>query len=374
MVKKLINIITILSINLLLLIILIFFGELSLRLYYYYRYNINIFNGANQGFIEKDDKRGWKIASNLKYNVKLKDATKNKYDVHVETDQYGFRSYGNLFSNKLKIFFIGDSFTEEIYVSNDKIFHGIIRNTLKDVEVFAYGVSGYGSLQEFMVLDEFIDKIKPDVIIWQFYKNDFRDNDYNLDIQKSLYNNGIPRPYLDLEGKITYQYPKYDNLFFVLPEPFSENIRLLKILNQELGRIINIIYKEKMTLDEVVQSPDMNAELQHSAQLTQMIMQMVKRRAGSIPIYLFCIDTKQPYFSMIQNICQSVGIPFIDSVPQRLDQLEKEHPYLTKAGDKEHLNETGNRIIAEELIQFFEDNKIIPEKRSLKMTKPPGGP
>jgi hypothetical protein len=360
MIKKLIYTLIILLINLLLLIIIFFIGEVSLRYYYYYKYNINIFNGANESFIDKDDKRGWKIAKNLKYDIKAKDSTKNIYDVHVETDEYGFRSFGNLQSNKLKIFFIGDSFTETIDVSNDKTFHGIIKNTIKDVDVFAYGVSGYGSLQEFMVLDEWIDIIKPNLIIWQFYKNDFQENDYNMDIQKTLYNTGIPRPYLDLDGKITYQYPKYDNFFCVLPEPVAENIRLLKILNEYLGRIINIIYKEKTVYDENAQLPNSNAQWQHSAQITKMIMQMVKRRAGTIPIYLFCIDKKQPYYDIIKDICQSVGISFIDSIPQNLDQFEKEHPYITKAADKEHLNETGNRIIAEGLLQFLKENKVIP--------------
>jgi hypothetical protein len=89
-------------------------------------------------------------------------------------------------------------------------------------------------------------------------------------------------------------------------------------------------------------------------------MQMVKRRAGAIPIYLFCINEEQPYYDIIKNICQSVGIHFIDSIPQNLNRYEKEHPNITKAVDREHLNETGNRIVAEGLIQFLKENKVMP--------------
>ncbi len=349
--KILKNTITNLSITLLSLIILFFLGETSLRLYYYNKYNINILNGANQGLFVKDDKKGWKMARNLRYDIKEKDALNNRYDVHVETNEYGFRSFGNPLSNKVIILFIGDSFTAAMNVSNDKTFYGIIKNSIKDVEVFAYGVGGYGSLQEFMVLNEFIDLIKPEIIIWQFFWNDFLDNDYKLDILKYFYNTGTPRPYLDLDGKITYRYAKYNNFFITLPVLISENIRLLKFFNTKLSALINKLSKNEKSFDE---------ELKHSAKLTEMIMQMVKRRAGAIPIYLFCMNKEQPYYDIIKNICQSVGIHFIDSIPQSLNRYEKEHPNITKAADREHLNETGNRIVAEGLIQFLKENKIMP--------------
>lgn len=352
-------ILTNLSVIFLSLLLIFCLAEISLRAYHYYKYKIPFFNDANHGLFTKDDKLGWKISNNLSYDTKERDALNNIYDLHVETNRNGFRLFGDPESNKIKIFFIGDSFTAAMNVSNDKTYYGFIKNKIKDVEVFAYGVGGYGSLQEYMILDKFIDLIKPNMIIWQFFDNDFLDNDIKLDILKSFYNTGTPRPYLDLNGKITYQYAKYDNYFIVLPASIAENIRLLKILNTRLSFLINRLSKNKTAFDEIAESGVAHEEFGRSVKITKMIMAMIKRRAGTIPVYLFCITEKQPYYNTIKNICQSVGIHFIDEVPQSLMKYEKETPYSTKAADKEHLDEKGNRIVSESLIEFFKKEGVI---------------
>lgn len=340
-------------------IVLIFMGgEIALRFYHYHKYRINILNGANQGLTIKDDRLGWKMADNLFYDTILKDGVRNAYNVHVETDKYGFRMFGNPQSNKLKIFFVGDSFTEANHVSNNKTYYAIMKERIRDIEVFAYGEGGYGSLQESMILDEFIDLIKPNIIVWQFYENDFIDNDYELDLIKSFYNTGMPRPFLDLDGRISYRYPKYDNLFIVLPSQISENLRLLKYINKQLSFLINISLM-KTLYDGITQLGEGHEGFRHSTKITKLIMAMVKRRAGEVPVYLFCITDRQPFYDTIKNICRSVGICFIDGVPQSLNKLENQKPYITRAYDRAHLNELGNRIVAEKLIEFFEENKII---------------
>lgn len=341
------------------LILIFFIGEMTLRSYHYYKYKISILNDANHGLLSKDDKLGWQMSKNLKYKVKEKDALNNVYNVNIETNEYGFKLFGNPQSNKIKLFFIGDSFTAAMNISNDKTYYDIINNMINDVEVFAYGAGGYGSLQEFMILNEFMDLIKPNIIIWQFYENDFFDNDNELDMLKSFYNTGTPRPYLDLDGGITYRYAKYDNFFWVLPAQISENIRLLKFLNTRLSLLINRLSKSGPVSEEIAQLGIAHGGFRHSAKITKMIMEMVKRRAGNIPVYMFCITDKQPYYDTIKNICQSVGIRFIDGVPHSLIKYEKEKPNITKAADGEHLNEKGNRIVSESVIQFLKENGVI---------------
>jgi len=347
--------------NLLLLISTIVFifmcGEISLRLYHYHKYGTNILNGANQVLAVKDDRLGWKLASNLSCDLKAKDGLGNSYNIHFETNKYGFRMFGNPQSNKLKIFFVGDSFTEAFQVSNNKTYYAFVKEGIRDVEVFAYGEGGYSTLQEFMILDEFLDLIKPNIIVLQFYEDNFFRNDYKLDRMKAFYNTGMARPFLDLEGRISYRYPTYDNLFIVLPSKISGNLRLLKIINQQLSFFINIMLR-RTVYDEISQLGEANEEFRHSVEITKLIMSMIKRRAGEIPVYLFCITDRQPYYDTIKNICRSVGIHFIDGVPQGLNQFENEKRYITRANDREHLNELGNRIIGEKLIEYFDKNKI----------------
>lgn len=332
-------------------------GEISLRFYHYYKYGTNLLNGANQVLAVEDDKLGWKLRGNLSFDITQKDALGNAYKVHFETNKYGFRAFGDPPAKKLKIMFLGDSFTEAIQVSNDKTYYAIVKRGLKNVEVFAYGEGGYSSLQEFMILDEFIDLIKPDIIVWQFYEDNFFRNDYKLDMMKAFYNTGTPRPFLNLQGRINSRYPKFDGLFVSLPSPISENLRLLKVINQKLSFLFNVTSRGKL-FEDINKRGEAHEEFRRSTEITKLIMSMVKSRAGKIPVYLFSITDRQPFYDSIKKICRSVDIHFIDGVPQALNKMEKEKRYITKAADKEHLNELGQRIIGEKLVEYFNKNKM----------------
>src|SRR5688500_5741406 len=45
----------------------------------------------------------------------------------------------------------------------------------------ATGAGGYGTLPEYLVLDQTIDEIQPTMILWQFCTNDFISNDHDLE-------------------------------------------------------------------------------------------------------------------------------------------------------------------------------------------------
>ena len=105
---------------------------------------------------------------------------------------------------------IGDSFTHATAVSDDLTYHALLAQLL-DVEVFAYGAGGYGTLQELMILDRYIDIIRPDVILWQYCANDFINNDNELERLSLVNNNGWVRPYLQ-KGQVQLLSPKESSL------------------------------------------------------------------------------------------------------------------------------------------------------------------
>lgn len=329
-------------------------AEISLRLYHFHKYGISLLNDANHGLVSNDTKLGWRTSPNIYYRVSLKDALKKTYKVHVATDEHGFRSFGDTNSGKTKLFFVGDSFTAAMTVSNDKTYHAQVGAILGDVEVFAYGAGGYGSLQEFMILDQYLDLIKPDIVVWQFYENDFLDNDHDLDFMKFFYNAGTPRPYLDLVGNVLYRYATYDNLFWELPVWIAENVRLLKILNARFSRLMNGPVPE-----DIADSAATREAFSRSERVTRMIMEQVKRRAGKIPVYLFCVTDKKPYYDAIRNICNSAGIRFIAGVPRGLSEYERERPRSTRAADGEHLNEKGNSVVAEQIVRALNEEGVV---------------
>ena len=161
-------------------------GEICLRLYF----------AINPRPIYIEKKLGWRTTENFHREGLLRDAGGQEYYAKVTTDSHGFRLFGDPRSEKVKIFIIGDSFTHAIDVSDDKTYYNLLAKKL-NVEIFAYGCLGYSTLQEFMILDEFIDLIKPNIVILQLCFNDIYDNSYAL--EKISYNSGMTRPYIDLQ-------------------------------------------------------------------------------------------------------------------------------------------------------------------------------
>lgn len=334
-------------------------AEIALRLYQHHKYGIGLLNDANHGLISKDSKLGWKMSPHVHYRIRLEDASKNKHWVDVSTNEYGFRSFGDIHTKRKKILFVGDSFTAGVGSSDDRTYHARCGEMLGDVEVFAYGGVGYGSLQEFMIVDQYLELIRPDVLVWQFFENDFLDNEHDLDIVKSFYNTGTPRPYLDLSGNTGYRYATHDHLYWNLPDWISENMRLLKILNTRISRIIHSRSKSGPIPEDIAQARVTRDAFARSVTITRMIMERLKQRTGKSPVYLFCITDKQPYFDAIKNICETVGIHFIPDVPQGLKEQEQRKPRSTRSGDGEHLNETGDLIVAQRIVQALKKDGVF---------------
>jgi hypothetical protein len=334
-------------------------AEAVLRYYQYSKYGIELLSDANHGIISKDDRLGWKTSPNLHYRSRERDALNREYPVKVSTDGHGCRSFGNPLAARTKLLFLGDSFTAAVNVGDDKTYHGVLGSLLGDVEVFACGAGGYGSLQEFMLLDQYLDLIKPDAVLVQFYDNDFLDNDPSLDMIKSLYNTGTPRPYLEPSGAVASRYATYDGLFWTLPAHIADNLRLLKFLNNRLAIALSRLPKSRSATEEIARLGATHEGFRRSASTTQAIMAMIKKKAGGVPVYLFCITDRQPYYETIRSICEEVGLRFIEGVPQALGARERQQPLSTKAADREHLNEIGNRVVAESLLESLKADGAV---------------
>ena len=95
-------------------------------------------------------KLGWEPKKNFQFIGEVPDATTNNYSLNYHTDSLGFRDFGDVNSDKKKVFFIGDSFTQSIEVSNDKTFCALVENQL-GLETFTYGCRGYSTLQEYII-------------------------------------------------------------------------------------------------------------------------------------------------------------------------------------------------------------------------------
>lgn len=122
----------------------------------------------------------------------------------------------------MRVLFLGDSTTHAHEVSTEAAFYDVVEALGRGrYSVWAAGVGGYGSLQEYLLLRKIYEAIRPDIVIWQLDSNDIADNVYELD-RASISSSMKRRPYFDPHtGQIVYRNPA------VFPFNISHGARFL---------------------------------------------------------------------------------------------------------------------------------------------------
>lgn len=239
-------------------------------------------------------------------------------------------------------------------VANDKTYYGLLKNDMP-LDVFAYGTGGYGTLQEFMIIDQYIDKICPNVIILQFCSNDFVDNSYALEIN-SRWSSGICRPYLSKQGEIFYAMPKQLSTLRTLREFTNKYSSLLYLL---ISRIDILMANVFGTTEDVIAERGKSFDLfRESIDITDTLFKRIKERIPTgTSLYVFTVDDANPYYDELKYLLGKNDIAFIDGVPQAIREAEIAG-IVVRAKDKAHWNEMGHQIAARVLKRYLTE-KII---------------
>lgn len=320
-------------------------GEILTRGYYFFKYSNS---GSNGPSIILDEGLGFSPTPNYVFDGKKLDIIGKSYSVKCSTDSNGFRIFGNPQEKiKKKVLFLGDSFTHAEDVSDDKTYFGILRNALS-LEIFAFGCKGYGTLQEYMILDKWADKIKPDIIVIQFCSNDFINNYYELEIRSKCHNNGMRRPYLTNKG-IIYKNP---NNFPAIRDFANKYSRFLYVIISLMDRL-NATF-DPSTVENIIEDQGLQySYYKKSVEATEQLIKKIKVRVPlTTLIYAFAADHSMPYYKDFKRISKENGINFIDGISQSMEHFEKKG-VLTRAKDRIHWNETGHQIVAYELQKIF---------------------
>ncbi|PIN79388.1 hypothetical protein COV16_04515 [Candidatus Woesearchaeota archaeon CG10_big_fil_rev_8_21_14_0_10_34_8] len=284
-------------------------------------------------------KYGWVIAPNSTYTVEFDDTPNNTRNITVTYYDYGFKRWGDINTDKTKVFIIGDSFTSMNFVSNGEEYYAYLEEEFEKTEFFVYGAGGYSTLQEFMILDDFIDVIKPDIILWQFSRNDFLNNYYPYESKSYFDNNRAFRPYL--EG---------NDVVYRIPRPLSALRKHSAFFHYLLEKYDFVVFKiqlAKIAADLTI-IEELSDEKDDALNVTVQIMEMVEERAGDIPIYMF---TTSHYTEYEETICQSVNITCVYGVAEEVEIKEEEGLTLRVADG--HWNVDGNKVAGEFLVNYF---------------------
>lgn len=134
-------------------------------------------------FSRLDPVLGWAPRPGVQGTYAFEDRT------HLRINEAGFRDRDHALAKPegvLRIAVLGDSFTEAREVALDETFWKVMEAGMSgcqpDVEVLGFGVNGYGTAQEYLVLENSVWAYDPDIVLLAvFTGNDVWNNSRRLD-------------------------------------------------------------------------------------------------------------------------------------------------------------------------------------------------
>lgn len=274
-------------------------------------------------------------------------------NVKVTYDKNGFKRWGDVDIDKRKIFIIGDQFTNMPYVNNGEEYYAYLEKAFPDVEFFVFGGGGYGSLQEYLILDSYIDVIKPDLVLWQFCTSDFANNHYEYEIRTMVMSKNRKLPFLE-NGEIVYKRPSK----YLALRDISYSFDLLYSAFIKYRRS-NIVYSE--FIDTLTTNFENTPEAikRDALDTTKEIFSLAKKRTGDIPLYMF---SAFEFTDKEREICEFSGIDCIEGVGEKLLQSESAGSVIhtSHSGFPDfHWNVTGNLIVGNYLTNYFKEKMLL---------------
>jgi hypothetical protein len=269
--------------------------------------------------------------------------------VRYSTTDFGFRRFGDPAVDGFRVLVIGDSFTKAVEVSDGETYYDLLAQARPDIEVFAYGGAGYGTIQEYLILDRFIDVIDPDLIIWQFCPNDLLTSMVGLESESLENNNGMVRPYL-IEGKIRHLYP---SRFAIL-----RHFRLARLIRSRV-QILRVERLGEPTVENDLVPSD--PRIRRSVETTVASLRLVRSRAGGVPVVGFSVnETSYGGENEFEEASRTAGIAFIRGIPTAIEEASRNGIKTDGLPYDGHWNAQGHAIASAVLLDSLEARGLLP--------------
>jgi hypothetical protein len=125
-------------------------------------------------FFEPDPQLGWRFIPGKTGTFAWMDVEPRR----IRINSLGFRDPPrSRAKERNRAVVLGDSFVSNLAVDDEDVFTRKLEKTLRNTEVLNLGVNGYGQVQEYLLLKEWLPVLQPDLVIALVYiRNDFTDN------------------------------------------------------------------------------------------------------------------------------------------------------------------------------------------------------
>ncbi len=283
-----------------------------------------------------DPELGWRASEKTQVSL-----TKSGYGTSTfSTGENGFRRYGDVDSSKPKVLVIGDSYTFADTVNDGEAYYDHLADNL-NAEVFAYGCSGFGTLQELLILQRHFEAISPNLVVWQLCENDFVNNSFELESRDLLQNNFMVRPFR----------AGGDN---VLSFPSQSGRWLLK--NSYLARwVFRRVYgRGRKQFDY---SNETNKSLAEQAiHTTAELLGEAKTHIGDVPLLVFCNRHGGLY---ADAIAKNVDCYFTLAVEQAIEAAVVDGKRVDARPRDLHWNADGHAVVADALLRAIAERNLV---------------
>lgn len=260
-------------------------------------------------------------------------------------------------SGKKRIFIVGDSFTEGNGIDKENIYYSVLKKKL-DADFFIYAGLGYGTTQELLVMQNYIDLVRPDLIIFQITGNDIINNNQSLEKNSYLNNNRMLRPYY-VDGKIKFLYPSSLGLTRYIIECKSRFFYRFFSKTDTVNRLLaskGMIKTTESSLENSIDFKDYKESLETTRQLVEHILSLSK---GIPIIFLPANEGEDSFYLLFKNKTGNnvywLDQPFINI----LKKVSMGENVLQEDGN--HFNELGHKYFGEDLLKNLIEEKIVPE-------------
>ena len=323
------------------LLVLLVVAEVGLRVYY-------LTKRANRPQLsELSELEGWIGTPDVESEFEARAYGRILYSTNSE----GFRVWGDPATEKTKILFIGDSYTQAYQVSDGLAYYDVVGKSREDTEVFAYGVGGYGSLQELMVLERWLRTIRPDLVVWQAHTNDIVNNDFRLESSSSENNNHMRRPYYE-DGAAVLRHPDGRALGFLAE--ISYVFRRLAVIRDSLTKRVVGSGEEQMGLAD--------DGFRRSLATTKAILARAAEAADPAPLILFVVQSGAaplPYEAVFtEELCGDRRWHCIRGLDERIRAVGQAD-IRVDGGSDDHWNDTGHRMAGLAIVDFLETQGFL---------------
>lgn len=304
--------------------------------------------GEREGTLRLDDTLGWEPKPHY---VRAVDGHRVYGDLRYTSTRDGFRRFGDLEADRIRILFLGDSGTQATQVSDGEAYFDHIADRRDDVEVFAHGAGGYGNLQEYMVMDQFFDEIRPDLVVLQLTPNDIMNNSYDLE-SRSAFNSRMRRPFLE-DGEIVHRFPSRN--------PLVRYSRLGRFIAIRLGFIgaDNIAFLARSIEYRIDETRELWDE---AVRTTEEILRLMVARAGDVPVVAFEVAPSYLEERLFPELCERVGIAFVDGIPAAVDSARAAGEPVDFAPHDGHWNAVAHAIAGEAILRFLIEEGLLPKR------------